>query len=177
MQLGNFIDVFLVRHVSGTHDLRSGSQDHQPSKNSVQKTIRCNSISNGPDDGRYVPETCRAKNAFMKLPCCINLVFQVISTLSVYMWCWTSRTQSKILAQLIQWNGNVSNHIGNLLLNWKFTHAQQVFGVAYECSRMKCPNQGCLEELQTGQLPENPNINGSRKGWLFSDLISNKSRI
>ena len=35
-----------------THDLRSGSQDHHPSKNPVQKTIRCNSTSNAPDDGR-----------------------------------------------------------------------------------------------------------------------------
>jgi len=33
-------------------DLRSGSQDHHPSKNSVQKTICCNSTSNTPDDGR-----------------------------------------------------------------------------------------------------------------------------
>ena len=37
-------------------DLRSGSQDHHPSKNSVQKTIRCNSISNAPDDGRMYPK-------------------------------------------------------------------------------------------------------------------------
>jgi len=34
------------------HDLCSGSQDHHPSKNSVQKTICCNSTSNAPDDGR-----------------------------------------------------------------------------------------------------------------------------
>ena len=34
-----------------THDLRTGSQDHHPSKNSVQKTICCNSTSNDPDDG------------------------------------------------------------------------------------------------------------------------------
>jgi len=34
------------------HDLSSGSQDHHPSKNSVQKTIRCNSTSDAPDDGR-----------------------------------------------------------------------------------------------------------------------------
>jgi len=33
------------------HDLRNGSQDHHPSKNSVQETIRCNSTSNAPDDG------------------------------------------------------------------------------------------------------------------------------
>ena len=32
------------------------SQDHHPSKNSVQKTIRCNSTSNAPDDGRMYPK-------------------------------------------------------------------------------------------------------------------------
>jgi len=105
MQLGNFIDVFLARHVSGayvhnleywmlsysiwfsapsfwiggglesrcvgrvygadvatrhhphrTHDLRSSSQDHHPSKNTVQKTICCNSTSNAPDDRRMYPK-------------------------------------------------------------------------------------------------------------------------
>ena len=35
-----------------THDLRSGSQDHHTSTNSVQKTICCNSTSNSPNDGR-----------------------------------------------------------------------------------------------------------------------------
>ena len=35
---------------------RSGCQDHHPSKNSVQKTIRCNSTSNAPDDGRMYPK-------------------------------------------------------------------------------------------------------------------------
>jgi len=39
-------------HPHHTHDPRSGSQDHHPSKNSVQKTICCNSTSNAPDDGR-----------------------------------------------------------------------------------------------------------------------------
>jgi hypothetical protein len=39
-----------------THDLRSGSQDHHSSKNSVEKTIRCNSTSNAPDDGRMYPK-------------------------------------------------------------------------------------------------------------------------
>ena len=33
-----------------------GCQDHHPSKNSVQKTIRCNSTSNAPDDGRIYPK-------------------------------------------------------------------------------------------------------------------------
>ena len=39
-----------------THDLRNGSQDHHPSKNSVQKTICCNSTSNAPDDGCMYPK-------------------------------------------------------------------------------------------------------------------------
>jgi len=43
-------------HPHRTHDLRSGSQDHHPSKNSVQKTICCNSTSNGSDDGRMYPK-------------------------------------------------------------------------------------------------------------------------
>jgi len=33
-------------------DPHSGSQDHHPSTNSVQKTTCCNSPSNAPDDGR-----------------------------------------------------------------------------------------------------------------------------
>ena len=43
-------------HPHRTHNLSSGSQDHHPSKNSVQKTIRCNSTSNVPDDGRMCPK-------------------------------------------------------------------------------------------------------------------------
>jgi len=39
-------------HPHHKHDLRSGSQDHHPSKNSAQKTICCKSTSNIPDDGR-----------------------------------------------------------------------------------------------------------------------------
>ena len=39
-----------VQHPHRTHDLRSGSQDHHPSKNSVQKTMCCNSTSNAADD-------------------------------------------------------------------------------------------------------------------------------
>ena len=45
-----------VHHPHRTHDLRSGSQDHHPSKTSVQKTICCNSTSNAPDDGRTYPK-------------------------------------------------------------------------------------------------------------------------
>jgi len=45
-----------LHHPHRTHDLRSGSQDQHPSKNSVQKTICCNSTSNAPDDGRMRPK-------------------------------------------------------------------------------------------------------------------------
>ena len=43
-------------HPHHKHDLLSGSQDHHPSKNSVQKTICCNSKSDAPDDGRMYSE-------------------------------------------------------------------------------------------------------------------------
>ena len=43
-------------HPHRTHDLRRGSQDHHSSKNSVQKTIYCNSTSNATDDGRMYPK-------------------------------------------------------------------------------------------------------------------------
>ena len=43
-------------HPHHTPELRSGSQDHHPSKNSVQKTTCCNSTSNAPDDGRMNPK-------------------------------------------------------------------------------------------------------------------------
>ena len=43
-------------HPHRTHDLRSGSQDYHPSKNSSQKTICCNSTSKAPDDGRMYPK-------------------------------------------------------------------------------------------------------------------------
>jgi len=41
-----------LHHLHRTLDLRSGSQGHHPSTNSVQKTICCNSTSNAPDDER-----------------------------------------------------------------------------------------------------------------------------
>jgi len=43
-------------HPNRTHDPHSGSQDHHPSKTSVQKTICCNLTSNAPDDGRMYPK-------------------------------------------------------------------------------------------------------------------------
>jgi len=45
-----------VHRLYRTHDPRTSSQEHHPSKNSVQKTIRCNSIYNAPDDGRMYPK-------------------------------------------------------------------------------------------------------------------------
>ena len=46
----------VLHHPHRTYDLRSGSQDHHPFKNSVQKSICCNSTSNAPDDGRMYPK-------------------------------------------------------------------------------------------------------------------------
>ena len=43
-------------HPHCTREPRSGSQDHDPSKNSVQKTICCNSTSDAPDGGRMYPK-------------------------------------------------------------------------------------------------------------------------
>ena len=55
--VGRVCGVDVARHhPHRTHDLRSDSQDHHPSKNSVQKTICCNSTSNAPDDGRMYPK-------------------------------------------------------------------------------------------------------------------------
>jgi hypothetical protein len=53
---GAVLPISSRQHPHRTHNLRSGSQDHQPSKNSVQKTICCNSTSNAPDDGRMYPK-------------------------------------------------------------------------------------------------------------------------
>ena len=39
-----------------TQDLHSSSQDHHPPKNSVQKTVCCNSTSNARDDRRMYPK-------------------------------------------------------------------------------------------------------------------------
>jgi len=62
-------------HLHCKHDLRSGSQDHHPSKISVQKTICYNSTSNAPDDGYMYQKSCQAKNTSIKLPRCIKLAF------------------------------------------------------------------------------------------------------
>jgi len=43
-------------HPHRIHALRSGSQDHHHSKNSVQKTTCCNSTSNAAYDGRMYPK-------------------------------------------------------------------------------------------------------------------------
>jgi len=61
------------------HDLCNGSQDHHPSKNSVQKTICCNSTSNAPNDWRMYPKHVELKNSSINLPSCIKLPFHFIS--------------------------------------------------------------------------------------------------
>ena len=53
---GADVAVRLRQHPYRTQDLCSGSQDHHPLKNSVQKTICCNSTFNAPDDGRMYPK-------------------------------------------------------------------------------------------------------------------------
>jgi len=50
-----------VHYPNRTHDLRSGSQDHHPSKNCMQKTICCNLTSSAPDDGRMHPKHVELK--------------------------------------------------------------------------------------------------------------------
>jgi len=45
-----------VGRVYGADGAVHGSQDHHPSKNSVQKTICFNSTPNAPDDGRMYPK-------------------------------------------------------------------------------------------------------------------------
>jgi len=57
--------------------LCSGSQDHQSSKNSVQKTICYNSTSNAPDDGRMYPKHVELR--LHQLPSSIELEFHFIS--------------------------------------------------------------------------------------------------
>jgi len=65
-------------HPHRKHDLRNGSQDHHLSKNSVQKTIRCNSTSNVPDVGRMYPKHVELR-IHKKITNCIKLVFHFIS--------------------------------------------------------------------------------------------------
>ena len=48
--------VYCADDLRHKHNLRSGSQDHHPSKSSAQKTICCNSTSNAPDDGCMYPK-------------------------------------------------------------------------------------------------------------------------
>ena len=67
-------------HPHRTHDLHSGSQDHHPSTNSMQKTICCNSTSNAPDG--VCTQNMSAKNISIKLRGCIKLAFHIISSVA-----------------------------------------------------------------------------------------------
>ena len=78
--MGGGLESRALHHPYRTHDLRSGSQDHHLTKNSVQKTICCNSTSNAPDYGRMPPKHVELnKNTPIKLPRCIKLAFHFIS--------------------------------------------------------------------------------------------------
>jgi len=50
-----------VRLPNLTHDLPSGSQDHHPSTNSVQKSVSCNLTSSAPGDGLMRPKHVELK--------------------------------------------------------------------------------------------------------------------
>jgi len=58
---GGGLESRCICRVSGTQDLRSGSQDHHTSTNSVQKTTCCNLTSSAPDDGRMRPKHVELK--------------------------------------------------------------------------------------------------------------------
>ena len=87
-----------------THDLRSGSQDHHPSKNSVQKTICCNLASSAPGDGRM-----RSKHVELRIsinwPSCIKLAFHFISWRSCMV-----KQPSTFLPSLFQYQLISSSH-------------------------------------------------------------------
>ena len=90
MQLGNFINVFLARHVSGTY---AHHQEHQILSCSIWFSApsfsmggglesRCVGRVCGADGAVLLHETCRAKNTLIKLLCCIKLALQDISRVS-----------------------------------------------------------------------------------------------
>ena len=54
--MGGSLERHCVGRVYGADGADGASQDHHPSKISVQKTICCNSTSNAPDDVRMYPK-------------------------------------------------------------------------------------------------------------------------
>jgi len=85
-QQGNFINVSLARHVSGTN---AHHQEHWM----LQLNIQCSWW------WAFVPKMCWAKNTLIKLPCCIKLAFQVIS------WgrCTVKQPSTKHFLHLVQY--------------------------------------------------------------------------
>jgi len=53
--MGGVLESRYVGRVYGADGARHGTA-HHPSKNSVHKTVCCNSTSNAPDDGRTYPK-------------------------------------------------------------------------------------------------------------------------
>ena len=70
---------------SGWCRARHGNIRTAPHKNSVQKTICCNSTPSASDDGRVYPKHVELNNTLIKLPCCIKLAFQIISVLKFFI--------------------------------------------------------------------------------------------
>ena len=97
MQKGNFINVFLARHVSGTYAHHQENQTlsaatSAPHKRPTQRLSRPPLFEKlGAENHMLqlnvwcswwwacVPEICRARNTLIKLPCCIKLAFHIIS--------------------------------------------------------------------------------------------------
>ena len=90
MQQGNFLYQILIHSFSSTQGtIRTAHTTHAAAlkttthpKTRYRKPYAATLTSSAPDDGRYVPETRRAKNTLIKLPCCIKLAFQIISVRS-----------------------------------------------------------------------------------------------
>jgi len=70
-------------------DLRSDSQDHHPSTNSVQKTACCNSISSAPDDGRMRPNYVELFFCDVLLTVQLSIFISVINQLDAQSFCFT----------------------------------------------------------------------------------------
>ena len=77
-----------VHHPHRTHDPRRGSQDHHQSKNSVQKTICCNSTSNAPDDGRMYPKHVELRIHQLNYLVASSWLFALFHNYSSVNWKW-----------------------------------------------------------------------------------------
>ena len=96
-------NLILRHHPHRTHDLRSRSQDHHPSKNSVQKTIWCNSTSNAPDDGRMYPKHVELRIHQLNYLVASSWHFTLFHLCSSL---WIGRYGSRLFYNLFLWLGD-----------------------------------------------------------------------